>query len=328
MPLNHQFFSAPNLTAAVNMIEMKPNIIDGLGIFKKEFKNTTFVTVERGGYGLTLVESKARGSAGEPVSDSREPPQTFYMLHLPYDDFVLADDVQNIREFGSVQGLEQISHLINNKLTTARENFDYTREHAMFGALKGKVLNKDGKTVLADYYKAFGEKRKEHTWELTSDETDVSGLIDDIKLKYASQMKGESSNGFICLISPQFMQELKTHKSIKDIYVRHQTGDVYRNSAGVEFVHNGVRFITYAEQFESGLKLADDEGIILPTGTRNVFKECFAPANRLDTVNQTAKMYFADKYPLADNTGYKLHAQCNPLPLVLRPDLVQTIKLT
>lgn len=327
MPLNHHYFSNPNLTAAINLIDMRPNIIDGLGIFKKEFKNTTFVTVERGGYGLTLVESRTRGTPGDPVSDSREPPQTFYMLHLPYDDFVLADDVQNIREFGSVQGLEQISHLVNNKLTQARENFDYTREHAMFGALKGKILNKDGKTVLADYYQAFGETRKEHQWALSNDKTDVSGLIDDVKLQYSSQMKGESSNGFVCLISPKFMQELKTHKSIKDIYVRHQTGDVYRNSAGVEFIHNGVRFIVYAEQFESGLKLNDDEGIILPTGTRNVFKECFAPADMLDTVNQTAKPYYVSKEPTDFNKGYKLHAQCNPLPLVLRPDLVQTIKL-
>lgn len=328
MPLSNQAFSVMALTEAISLIPNKPNIIDGLGIFKKEYKNTTFVQVERASHGVGLVESVKRGTPGNPVSENREPPQTFYMLHLPYDDFVLADDVQNIREFGTTNGLKQIATLVNNKLAIARENFDYTREHAMFGALKGKVLNKDGTTVLADYYTAFGETRKEHQWQLTNDKTDVSGLIDDIKLKYASQMKGESSNGFICLISPQFMQELKTHKSIKDIYVRHQTGDVYRNSAGVEFAHNGVRFIVYGEEFESGLKLADDEGIILPTGTRNVFKECFAPANRLDTVNQIAQSYFADKYKLPDNTGYKLHAQCNPLPLVLRPDLVQTIKLT
>lgn len=328
MPLRHPDFSVRNLTEAINIIERKPNIIDGLGLFKKEFKNTTFVEVERSARGVGLVESVKRGTPGNPVSTKREPPQTFYMMHLPYDDFVLADDVQNVREFGSVEGREQIANIVNNKLLQAREDFDYTREHAMFGALKGKVLNKDGTTILADYYTAFGETRKEHEWALSNDKTDVSGLIDDVKLKYTSQMHGESSNGFICLISPKFMQELKTHKSIKEIYVRHQTGDIYRNSETVEFIHNGVRFIVYAEQFESGLKLADDEGIILPTGTRNVFKECFAPANRLNTVNQIAKPYYSDSYPLQDGTGYKLHAQSNPLPLVLRPDLVQTIKLT
>lgn len=326
MPLNHQFFSTPNLTAAINIIEMKPNIIDGLGIFKKEFKNTTFVQVERAGYGVKLVDAKTRGASGDPVSGWREGKITFDMLHLPLDDFILADDVQNIREFGSADGLQQIAHLVNNKNIQFRESLDYTREHAMFGALKGKVMNSDGKTVLADYYQAFGETRKEYQWQLSNDKTDVSNLIDDYKLNL--KMRGESSNGYICLVSAKFMQELKTHKSIKDIYVRHQTGDVYRNSAGVEFVHNGVRFLVYGEEFESGLKLDDDEGIIFPTGTRNVFKEYFAPADMLDTVNQIAKPYYLSKSPIDHNKGYKLHAQSNPLPLVLRPDLVQTIKLT
>lgn len=329
MPLSHQYFNNRALTDAINLLPKTPRIISDLGIFQQSFKNTTYVEIERGGFAQSLVEAKPRGATGEPVSKWREAPKMFKMLHLPYDDFVGADDVQNIRDFGTVDGIQAVADVVNDKFMIARESFDRTREHAMFGALKGNILNKDGKTILLDVYQEWGETRKEWQWQLSSDKTDVSNLLDAYVLELNKRMRGESKNGIVAFVSAEFYSQLLTHKSIKDIYARYNQGEVYRiNNVEVGFKHKNVHFIVYAEEFESGLKLDDDEGIILPLGTRNSFREYFAPANMVSTVNQKAKPYYASRESLGHDKGYSLHAQCNPLPLVLRPDLVQTIRLT
>lgn len=327
MPLSNSNFNVHALTEAINLIPKSPNILDGLGLFKQEFKTTTYVEIERAGYGLNLVENRPRGAVGDPVGTWREPPKLFKMMHLVCDDIVRADDVQNIRAFGTTSVQAQVAQLVNDKLAVMKENFDYTREHAMFGALKGKILDKDGATIITDIYQEFGQTRVEHEWNLSNASTDIVNLIDTYSLDIAKRLQGESANGSICLISPNFYNELIKHKSVKDVYYRYNQADLYRQE-GVGFAHKGVKFVVYGTEFESGLKLGDDEAIILPLGTKKTFREYFAPADMNGTVNSVAKAYYASREKLPHDKGWSLHSQSNPLPLVLRPDLVQTIRLT
>ncbi len=330
MPLsNETFFGVHSLSEAINELPATPSIIGDLGVFKKDFKTTTYVSVERKENILTLVANTPRGSAGEPVKSTRHAPKTFNMMHLVKDDVVRADDVQNLRAFGSNDVLASVADHVNDKLSAMKSDIDYTIEHARLGALKGKILDSDGKTVITDIYKEFGLTRKSHNWQLSSDKTHVSALIDAYKQDIAKLRRGESVTGYVCLVSPEFMNTLITHASVEPYYLRHQDGLAYREgNTDVEFIHKGVKFVVYADEFDSGLKLDSDEGIILPLGTRQAFREYYAPADMSQTVNTKALAYYASREPLAHNKGWSLHAQSNPLPLVLRPDLVQTIKLT
>lgn len=330
MPLSdNRIFGVESLTEAINELPATPSILGDLGIFKKDFKTTTHVTVERKEHTLSLVENKPRGSVGDPVQSSRLPPKTFHMMHLPQDDVVRAEDVQDVREFGSNNNLATVVSAVNDKMAMFKENIDYTIEHARLGALKGKVLDKDGKTVIADIYKEFGFNRKTINWELSNANTKTHTLIDNYKNAMKKLRKGESISDFVCLCSPEFMNTLTSHKSVMDAYLRFQESELYRNGdTDVEFIYKKIKFIVYGEEFESGLKIDDDEGIILPLGTRQTFREYYAPADMVQAVNTKALPYYASREPLKHGKGWELHAQSNPLPLVLRPDLVQTIKLT
>lgn len=330
MPLSdNQIFDVQSLSEAISELPATPSIIDNLGIFKKDFKTTTYVSVERKENILTLVANTPRGSAGEPVKSARHAPKNFTMMHLVKDDVVRADEVQNLRAFGSQSQTMAVAELVNDKLASMKSDIDYTIEHARLGALKGKILDSDGKTVITDLYKEFGLTRKTHNWELSNAATRVNKLIDNYKQEMAKLKRGESITGYACLVSPAFMDALISHESVEKYYARHEDGLTYREgNTDVEFVHKRVKFIVYADEFESGLKLADDEGIILPLGTRQTFREYYAPADMNTTVNTKAMAYYASREPLGHGKGWSLHAQSNPLPLVLRPDLVQTIKLT
>lgn len=329
MPLSsNHVFGVNALTLAINKIPATPTLIRSLNVFKADYKTTTYVQVEEAEGVLTLVENRPRGAVGEPVKTHRSPPRTFNMLHLVKDDVVRADDVQNIRAFGQMSQTGAIAELVNDKLALMKGDIEYTREHLMFGALQGKLLDADGKTVITDIYKEFGLTRTVNTWNLSASDTHVSVLIDRLKIAYAKLLKGESMTGLAVLVSPEFMEKLITHKTVHDYYLRYQDGQAYREgNTHVSFEHKGVKFIVHTDDFGSGQKIKDGEGIIVPLGTRNTFREYFAPADMNSTVNTKAQAYYASREVLTHDKGWSLHAQSNPLPLVLRPELVQTVKL-
>ena len=53
--------------------------------------------------------------------------------------------------------------------------------------------------------------------------------------------------------------------------------------------------------------------------------EFFAPADMNQTVNTIALPYYASREKLTHDKGWSLHMQSNPLPLVMRPELVCTL---
>lgn len=329
MPLSSPDYHVANLTKAINLLPNTPTMLSSLKLFTPQYLTTTYVQVERKNTVLQLAQNRPRGAVGDVVRSYRTPPKTFSMMHFVKDDVVRADDVQNIRAFGSVSKTQTVAALVNDKLAQMKADIDYTREHAMLGALKGKILDADGQTLITDIYDAFKLKRIVHEWRLSSPDTNVAILCDNYKLQLAKLKQGESTSGIIALCSPAFMQTLITHPNVENLYMRYQAAQLYREgNTEVDFVHKGIRFIVYADEFESGLKIDDDEAIILPTGTRGTFFEYFAPADMNQTVNTLAQTYYASSEKLSHDKGWSLHAQSNPLPLVLRPDLVQTIRLT
>lgn len=327
MPLSsNSVFGIGQLTAAINKIEPTPTLIRSLNLFKAEYKTTTYVQVEEKNGTLNLVGNVPRGTMGQGVSTSRKPPKTFSMLHLPKNDIIRADDVQNVRAFGTTNKTEAVADLVNEKLALMKGDIEYTREHLMLGALQGQILDADGQTVITDIYQEFGLTRTVNTWRAADN---IAVNIDKLKLAYAKLLKGENMNGMIALVSPEFMEKLITHDSLKDIYTRYQDGSLYRTAdTHVDFHHKGIDFIVYADDFGGNNKIKANEAIVLPKGTRNTFREFFAPADMNSAVNTIAQAYYAMREKLEFDKGWKLHAQSNPLPLVLRPELVQTIKMT
>ena len=135
--------------------------------------------------------------------------------------------------------------------------------------------------------------------------------------------------GWIVLASPEFMQAFIYHKSVMELYQRYQEGKAYREgNTNVSFSHMGIDYIQYDHEFESGLKIPAGEALLLPNGTKNTFREFFAPADMNATVNTIAKPYYASREKLLHDKGWSLHAQSNPLPLCMRPALMGTLKMT
>lgn len=330
MPLSDESkFGVRALTTAINRVPATPTQIRELAIFKPEYLDTTYADVENQEGKLLLVKSKERGMSGDSLPEKKREIRTFRIPHLPVEDVVLADDVQNKRAFASTEA-ETVQSRVDSKLADGKNNLEYTREHLMLGALQGKILDADG-SILYDLYKEFDFTRDRYALGLSNAKTEVGAVLDRHLSKHKKLLKGAPVTGWVALCGLDFLEKLKYHDSIKPLYQRFEDGALYRESHNndtlnpIEFMHKGIKFIEYTGDFgESGAKIPSNEAILLPIG-RNLYKEYFAPANMNETVNTTALPYYASREKMKHNEGWDLKMQSNPLPLCLRPELLATL---
>lgn len=329
MPLrNDSQYGVQPMTEAINSLPANPTIIRELGLFKPSYETTTSVAVESKNGVLSLVSAVPRGTPGEPVATKLGNRQSFEMLHLPKNDIVRADDVQNVRAFGTANKAATVAEKVNDKLADMKSDIEYTREHLMLGALSGKILNANGDPII-DIYDRFGLTRQSITWNLSAINGNVGLMIDKAVRQLSKKRGGEAVNGWIVLCSPTFMDAVIYHKTVTAIYERYQEGSAYRSgNTSVGFEHKNLKFVNYDHTFDSGLQIEEGKAIILPAGTKSTFKEFFAPADMNATVNTKAQAYYASREKLDHDKGWSLEAQSNPLPLLLRPELVATLKMT
>lgn len=322
-------FSVAAMSEAINRLPATPTQIRALGIFTPRYLTTTYVDVENQDGTLRLVHTEARGTSGQGVDSKPRSIRTFKVPHLPKNDVIRADDVQNLRAFGTTQA-QTVEAVVNDKLAQCKLDIEFTREHLMLGALQGQILDADG-TVLYDMYKEFGMQRQSFTIGLGTATTEVGRKLDEVKSAMRRALKGEVATKWVALCGDDFLNNLKYHKSIKDLYTRFRDGAAYREGDAamnpIEFEHNGIQFIQYDGSFGAqGAKIAPNQAILLPLGTRNTFAEYFAPADMIETVNTRAQPYYASREKLEHGKGWSIHAQSNPLPLVLRPEVVATLQ--
>ena len=129
-------FGVRPLTEAINRVPAAPTQIRDLALFEARYLNTTYVDVENQSGELRVVQSQPRGNPGNNVPPKHRESRTFKIPHLPVDDVVRADDVQNIRAFGSTQA-ETVQKKVDEKLADGKAMLEITREHLMLGALQG-----------------------------------------------------------------------------------------------------------------------------------------------------------------------------------------------
>lgn len=320
-------FGVRALTEAINRVPAAPTQIRELGLFQAKYLTTTYVDVENRDGKLDLVPSRPRGSDGEAVPTHQRQIRTFKIPHLPVNDVIRADDVQNVRAFGGTQA-EAVQDKVNEKLADAKGNLEYTREHLMLGALQGKIIDADG-SVLYDIYDEFGLSRQSYSWKLGTNTTEVGLMIDQTLTAQRKKLKGAPVSGWVAMCGADYLAALKYHPTVKEAWLRYQEAAVYRSGDinQVSFEHGNVRFIQYDGDFGgAGAGIAANEAVLMPVGA-NIYFEYFAPADMNETVNTVALPYYASREKLQHDKGWSLHAQSNPLPLVLRPELLATLKL-
>lgn len=319
-------FGLVQMTKAINEPEYLPGRIAQLGIFEEEGIMTTSAFIERQGETLTLVPAGARGSPAKADTADKRKALLFPSVHLPQRATINADEVQNVRAFGSESEVETVQNVVNKRLMKMRRKIDATLEYQRMGAIKGEVLDADGTTALLDLYTAFGVSQQTQSMELDVTTTKVRALAITAKRLAEVALGGTMATGWLALCSASFFDDFISHGSVEGAYDRWQQGDFLRSDPRSGFQLGGIQWEEYRGSVGGVDFIADGEAYLLPIGVPDMFVANYAPADYMETVNTIGLPYYAKQELLDFNKGVEIEAQSNPLIFNSRPRGV--IKLT
>lgn len=319
-------FTLAALTAAINEVAYQPRRLGDLGVFQSEGISTTSMVIEKSGHQLGLVESKERGAPGNVVGGSKRTGVSFACAHLPTTATILADEVQNVRAFGTEDQEQAVQSVVNARLAKMAQRIDVTHEYHRIGAVKGKVMDADGTTVLVDLFQAFGITQKTLAMGLDTATPDVQGKCLDILELIEAGLGDLFFSGGRVLCGKAFWKKLVTHKEVKTAYERFQDGARLRDDLREELPFGGLIFERYRGNVAGQPFIADNEAYAMPMGVDELFITRFGPADYMDAVNTLGLPLYSSSERLDHNKGVSLEAQSNPAHLNTRPQ--SCIKLT
>jgi len=318
-------FTLTSLTAAVNKQDPVPGRIGQLGLFQEAGVTTTTVSIESKEGKLSLVKNTDRGAPGQVAERVDRKMISFSTMHLPQVDTVMADEVQNVRAFGTESQLQPIQTLVNDKQAIMRANLDATTEYHRVGAIQGKVMDSDGETVINDLYTQFGVTKQTKTIDFSATDFDARNLGRELKRDSKRQLGNVMVPRHRVLCGSEFFNDLISAESTKAAWERYNDGEALRNDPMGGFMFGGVIWEEYADEINGDPLIDADKAHFVPEGVNGLFITRFAPANLMTTVNTMGLPYYSHVEPIGER-GVELYVQSNPIHLCTVPGAI--IELT
>lgn len=322
-------FSFTSLTKTINEIPFVPGQVGEMGLFKEYYETTTTIEVEKTEDSLLWVSPSPRNGVGETRKKAVRQSEVFKIPHFHIEDYIAADEVQNIRDYGSETGLMSLQTKIRQRLTGHALSLDLTYEYTLLSALQGKIRYADGTVV--DLFTKFGlqQPAAPASLQMASAGTDLIKKTREIERKITKAMKGIPFKYIKCFTGPDFWDNLVSQQSIKETYLNQSEASDRREMGAYKSIKIGK--IIY-EEYRGGDAtpavigggtasplLPDDHGFYFPVSDF-IYETRFAPAPYEDTVNTIAVARYANVIPSRDKTGRELDIRTCPLPINRKPD--------
>jgi hypothetical protein len=319
---NSRLFETTQLTAAINNQPFLPNYLGELGIFEESGVETTTVFVEVENETLSLVPATPRGSPGTPGSSTKRDGVAFAAPRLMVSDALLADEVQNVRAFGSEDQLLGVEQKRDQKLAKAARDLDLTLEYHRLGAIQGVVLDASGSTIY-DLYSKFGlSAHAPISLELdqAAGTADIRARISAVRRAIFAALGGHRGmlKGVVSLCGDDLWDALTNHDELRATYLNQAAANDLREGDTLEsFTFGGFRWVNY--QGYGDVKIAAAECRFVPIGVPELFKTTFVPADYMEAVNTIGLPRYTKAEPMRMNRGIELESQSNPITICTRP---------
>lgn len=317
-------YGTVSLTTAINKLPIVPGMLGTMNLFRRKPVTTSVIGIEEKQGKLGLVPTAARGTMPNVMSGPKRKFRTFAVPFIPLNESVMAEDVQNIREFGDESAQEQVARLVNDKLTDIKQNIDITLEYHRAGALSGKIMEPDGTTVIYDFFDEF---------DLTETEVEFFGAGTSVKTKSLEALRaiGDALGAtpyskVYALCGDDFFDELIGDSEVSDAFAMAQNAGFFLTQQATiggatprGFEYADVTWFNYRSSVGNRKFIAADEARFFPIGAPDLFEEYNAPAPFMETVNTLGKPYYAKQEPMKYDVGTELHGNTSTLYVCTRP---------
>jgi hypothetical protein len=320
-------FGFVTLTDSINKLPFLPGRLGMLGLFDEVPVATTSVALEEQAGVLTLVNPTPRGGPGETRPKPVRRARVLRVPHYQLDDNVLAEEVQNVREFGSQMQTRSVDTYLSGRMSMFTAQLDATTEFQRVGAIKGLILDRDGNTIY-DLYQEFAVNPVDPiSFALNNAGTTVRKKCTQLVRTMAQVLGGVPFTGVYGFCGDNFWDDLIDHPEVRDTY-RYQEGVRLREGAAFSTLnYGGITFENYKGWVGGGTDtngpvtpfIGANDAHFFPSGSLNLFKTFFSPADYIETVNTLGLPRYAKAIPSDNNKSARLEMQTNPLSLCLRP---------
>lgn len=322
--LNNDAFSLSTLTAAISNGVYKPGRLGAMGIFEEDGIATTTATIEVEDKVLSIVPVASRGAPGQTLEKTGRKAVGFVVPHLPQNDTILADSVQNVRQFGSEDMVESVQATVIKRMETMAQKNELTIESHRVAAIQGKYMDSAG--TLQNVYTAFGLTETSVAMGLTVDTTELrdkcSAVIDAVE----EGLGGLSYEHIHVMCGKTFWSDLIKHPKVKETYLASVHAAELRGDARQTLTFGSLTFERY--NGTSAVAIEATEARAFPVGVMDFLLTRFSPANYAETVNTVGLPYYAKTEAMKFNKGIELEVQSNPLNFCARPKALIKLKRT
>ncbi|MGH1417176.1 MAG: major capsid protein [Pelagimonas sp.] len=327
-------FRAMELSAAINIIPNQWGLIGEMGIFApKPIRGIKFSVELQNGV-LQLIASSTRGTPLPGQDRRKRKLKDFRTERFGLKSRITADDVDDIRAFGSETELKQVGAEVAERQEDIRGSIDITREFLRSGALQGLVMDADGET-LVDLHAEFGIDKKSVDFTFGSGSTDLATKCREVTRHIRTNLKGDVMTGVSSLIHPDYTDKLMGHADFKERYKYYQNangGDPLRDDTSDGFDFGGILWKEYLGEGEIPQEdgstvtrnfVPEGEAMFFPIGTRNTFKNFNGSADYMGMVNQPGQPNYSAVFPdIQENRFADVEGMMQTMPMCLRPGVL------
>jgi hypothetical protein len=326
---NDDAFSVVSLTDSINKLKFVPGRLGQLGLFQESGITTTTAVIEERDGILSLIEPTARGGPGKTLDKPLRTVRPFVVPHFEINDAVMADEVQNVRAWGSMSEVETVMGKVADRLAVHSQSMEATIEYARIGAYKGIVTYADGSTV--NLFDAFGVSQETEIAFDLANANPVSGALRKkcagVVRKIADNLGGLPYQGVLAECGSDFFDDLLGNVEVvksflnTDMAAVLRAGYVLPNGDKIygAFEFGGIVWENYRGAVGNTAFVNPDKCHLAPIGVPNLFRSYFAPGDYMETVNTIGQRMYAKQFLMDNGKGVNLDSQSNVLSICTRP---------
>lgn len=315
---------ATTFAGIVESIPHAPSRISEMGLFGTPVSLlTTTATFDVTSWGIDLISDTNRNSGLSYVAADPRSMVDFRAGHITKSAKITEEDIRNIRQLGTAGQLEGAKTALANKLKKPIADNRATREWKRLGAIRGKVLDANGTTVLVNLFDKFGlTERAPMYFDVNGDRNDgdFNDFCAEILDLIADSLGGLSFERGHVFVDSQTMRVIKNLPEVRESLRIHQDGAQTRSGSGYGTVleYGDLTFEVYRGRVGDKPFVKPGEMVAFPVGASN-FYEAYAPADQIGEEYQIGQPEFY--IPFEDPRGKfeEVEVQSNPLILNLRP---------
>ena len=285
-------FSMMSMLQAIENVDYKPQFLGSLGLFESAPQRTRTVTIESRDNVLALIQTSAIGAPLEQRSADKVKLRDFRTVRIAKGSRIEADEIQDIRAFGSETELRQVQTEVARRLMQLTDDVELTWEHHRLGAVQGIVTDADGSTIV-DFFSEFGVAQPSEVSFAFGSLTDGqvrSKIESEITRPLIRAAKGAFTMGsrIVALCGDDFWDAFINHSEVRTTYLNHQAAAALREPTAFEtFRYAGVDWANYrGTDDNSTVAVGATKAKFFPVGAAGVFKVAWSPAEFVPVVNQ------------------------------------------